>query len=1114
MISSKSIKYLSISLLLLILYSFSPLKEASIVKHGLCVEGELEPLIVEVDVDEEYLYSYMKWPGIYIPDQEGGSEPFLEWPEKRVGEQILYQSGWMIHKADLTDARIFLRFNLQEETVTGTITGYMHKEIGYPCTTDCPPAWGSNFEEGVCEGWFDASFDAIPIVKTDSTSWEVNKEVTTTLKGYVKAIPSLQHEDYYEDTKTVKLQIPLEFWLYLDGEDVYVDFSFQHTDFSNFSSPTLVVQDNFPYGPCPSAQIVEWKDKASLTISGPDMVSSSADSLVLHLDAQGGLDEVTEFEWIFNYENKERDWVNQATVTQTQLSDYIVQRSGGSPTIEEWHNLTLEQGHRMGNINYLNMSAQVKVFDSQGELLAESNLHKFHIAAMPENRHSITGLDLPMKHMQVLYRDDKQTASLSTDADGCYDLPENDAKPGETYELEIRFAYLVDETEYFVIRASDGDTPVRLQLTIQDERIIQAHLIVTEGKKEFTLDPGPGNVDDLTLDTILTPENGCIAWVSMYIHFTEALEFYKDQLKENMDLQLPLLISSFQPDTVGIHYAWGEKQGRIEIPGKHSLHTSVSRPINREYHEFSHFAMHALYNEWPKPPEGPVKEINHDGYLNPSTADSYFEGFAHFMSMMIAEQHSDRWFGATYSPDVCGVFGSLEKNRKAWEDYGRAEEFAVAGVLWDLYDGEEQNAAEAEAERYKMELLYKNEFLKGGDLNNNGVLEREEFWYVAKADNNMWDICQTDWLHFDDNHDDVLDRDELERIFRIGSQVDASQETSKILDQHDKDGNGKLDENELMNMIRLQEKEKKIEVPDEIKQEFPETITLEFWLEYNIKKAEDKVDLTFEEIWSVLRTRKNNFYEVYQAFTAKYPSLKEDIDEIFKSHGFWIDTDSGNGVWDENEPYRNLDQDPNYNEGVDYFVDYPEGGFEYEAGETIGSASNYQRGERRSTEPLPGHFIKVNNSVPFYQVTLIVYENSAELLPTNVYYIQVENDDGLIHVPVPPESYYSTIRVEPIGVDIGSPLSFTSEEFYDSSSSVQQGYFVEHDYRVRGEIPAPPANPLEAASSAPEHEPEPEPEPEPEEEPEPEPRGIPGFPLLALELGVIAYFSLVWRRSL
>jgi hypothetical protein len=145
MISSKSRKNLLISLI--IVFSLSTFKESlfnkvdiSIVKQGLCEESSgLEPLIVEVDFDEEYLYGYMKWPRAFLWDVEGGkAEPFLEWPEKREDEQILYYSGWMIHKADLTDALIFLRINLQEETVSGTITGYIYKELGYPCTTDCP----------------------------------------------------------------------------------------------------------------------------------------------------------------------------------------------------------------------------------------------------------------------------------------------------------------------------------------------------------------------------------------------------------------------------------------------------------------------------------------------------------------------------------------------------------------------------------------------------------------------------------------------------------------------------------------------------------------------------------------------------------------------------------------------------------------------------------------------------------------------------------------------------------------------------------------------------------------------------------------------------------------
>ena len=32
-------------------------------------------------------------------------------------------------------------------------------------------------------------------------------------------------------------------------------------------------------------------------------------------------------------------------------------------------------------------------------------------------------------------------------------------------------------------------------------------------------------------------------------------------------------------------------------------------------------------------------------------------------------------------------FGSLEIDKKAWENNGGSEEWAIAGILWDLYDG-------------------------------------------------------------------------------------------------------------------------------------------------------------------------------------------------------------------------------------------------------------------------------------------------------------------------------------------------------------------------------------------------------------------------------------------
>ena len=379
MISSKSKKYFSNSLLFLIVFSFSPFVEASLVKRGLCEESsELEPLIIEVDVEEEYLYGYMKWPWAFLWDVEGEiAEPYLEWPEKREGELTLYDSGWMIHKADLTDARISLRIDLQEETVRGTIEGYTHEVLSYPCTTDCPSGWGRNFEEGTCEGWFDASFDSVPIVQTYSTNWEVNETISTTLKYYAKARPSLQHEDTFEETKTINQQVPLTVSLYIDGEDVYVNFRFQYQDLSDLSTPTLVLHSDFPYGPCPAAQIVEWKDINLLSITGPNSIDPHMNQAVFGLNEVGdGVGDVDSVEWIFSYKNIHDEWIELETTHQENISDCTIQAEGLEPNLDQWHNLTIEHGRSYEGYRTLEMRAYAEAIKDQN-IVGKSNVLSF-----------------------------------------------------------------------------------------------------------------------------------------------------------------------------------------------------------------------------------------------------------------------------------------------------------------------------------------------------------------------------------------------------------------------------------------------------------------------------------------------------------------------------------------------------------------------------------------------------------------------------------------------------------------------------------------------------------------------------------------------------------------
>lgn len=108
-------------------------------------------------------------------------------------------------------------------------------------------------------------------------------------------------------------------------------------------------------------------------------------------------------------------------------------------------------------------------------------------------------------------------------------------------------------------------------------------------------------------------------------------------------------------------------------------------PDNREYHELGHLAHYLLTSgQIPVDPEN----VNHGGYYgNPSSTDSWVEGFASFFSMMVSKQVDGdpaperfRLFGAEYD---------LEADHRAWEWSGWWEELAVAGLLLDVEDGDE-----------------------------------------------------------------------------------------------------------------------------------------------------------------------------------------------------------------------------------------------------------------------------------------------------------------------------------------------------------------------------------------------------------------------------------------
>jgi hypothetical protein len=230
-------------------------------------------------------------------------------------------------------------------------------------------------------------------------------------------------------------------------------------------------------------------------------------------------------------------------------------------------------------------------------------------------------------------------------------------------------------------------------------------------------------------------------------------------------------------------------------------------------------------------------------------------------------------------------------------------------------------------------------------------------------------------------------------------------------------------------------------------------LTLEDFQKY--KYDDDNVtSIQIEGVWEVIKNFHNDFTSVYNSFILKYPGQKKAIDDVFITHAFYTDTDQGNGVYDPLDMYRDANHNKKYDAG-EYYVDCPIDGFKYTAGETVGQATNYNRLWRQSIQEVPGYFIKVDNTVPFYLVK-VSFPNNFYL----DYVVRVWNDNGLINIPVPPAGYVSLITVIPEGVQSSVPLSFASDVFQRHyNSSLAQGYYTDHDFQVTGPIPPLPSIP-------------------------------------------------------
>jgi len=499
------------------------------------------------------------------------------------------------------------------------------------------------------------------------------------------------------------------------------------------------------------------------------------------------------------------------------------------------------------------------------------------------------------------------------------------------------------------------------------------------------------------------------------MYFTDAIEYYIEKGVE-FEEGLQILLN------VNYDKGAGYENKKIIMDGYYASPEHPFSPYTH-YHEFSHYVMHTMYGDVY---DQIVKEKNHGGFANPSTSDSWAEGFAAFMPTQIAE-HVDYYWATKPSqrnPANYPPAGSLDIDYKAWEMEGKAEEYAIAGVLWDMVDDSGMKGTALSGADIAFAL-----YIGQADLDGNKIIDKEEYafhqfyesgasiemdygdWYsmigFGITLENAFDV-EADMTIFDKykGDDEELSGSELIEMADIMKYEHKSDIVKDWLSYYDKDENGIVSKTEVKNILREYEiikivskgeetvdedqwkkyaKDKKIQ--DGVWVFEGDTITFEEYTkklkDLAISDDDDKLAMDFDELWGMMSTPHVDFFHfLEEVVTGRDDTFGDNILDIFIEHGIYIDKTKGNKKYDEGEAYIDSNNDGKYQES-EVFIDYPLA-WVFDDDDDIGVPSNYERLDRTTTPKFPGYEV-----VGADQVSYIVWEKGqirhAFTIPTDGY---------------------------------------------------------------------------------------------------------------------------------
>jgi len=457
--------------------------------------------------------------------------------------------------------------------------------------------------------------------------------------------------------------------------------------------------------------------------------------------------------------------------------------------------------------------------------------------------------------------------------------------------------------------------------------------------------------------------------LEIYSNMRDVWRFGTEVLGVTMDFGLPLPLYTFctadTPETNGQCAAKGGRSAFWNGPTtveatpaepfiafgvRSSDHDrNPDHPVNREYHEFGHALLADAFDN--RMPRVTGFGSNHGGlYRNASSNDSFNEGFAEFFAAMASKTIDANPLFYIYP--VSGSPHSIEDNWKVWHDDGKEEEFAIAGVLLDFVDSDADytQPRQIEIDVIGSQVAESDETDAGGASLVHATLIR----------NNTSEVLPRIAVRL------FLDG-ESRTLFGVSPAVEPGAEALVLIPLADGD-------QDVLGRV--------------------EAFTL-------AAVDDDPLSVGLRELWDVILAAPSShessnghivdaseLYEaLFEAFSGdRDGDGRDDVDEIFISHGFFADTAGGtsNRVYDDGEEvgltsYRNVPRQDSLD-------------------------------PRTAAEPVPVYLATLDTGADEARVLVqVIYDEP--FAGRSFAFERVADEDGTVEISVPPADLPASVHV-------------------------------------------------------------------------------------------------------